>query len=207
MRARSASSARRLWRSTRPTIAGLLPSRRVRRATRTVRADDREASGGIVEIAGRGFQMIRRLLPRLFVQHVGCADRHRRTADEQRARADRAHALREIGVALHDPHLLDRYVEGGRHHLRVAGLQPLPHRLRCRMHGHAAVGIDEHARRLLAYCRPSIRCSWRSRARRAGPSLPPRSCAPKIRPSRRPPTRGRSALRIRLNRRPAPPRS
>ena len=101
--------------------------RDLEQADALVGADHRQPAVAIFDILDRGLQHVRGLLARL-VDHVVGRDRDRRAADEQRARADAAETGGQIRVALHDVDLVHGNAERIRYHLRVGGLQPLPHR-------------------------------------------------------------------------------
>ena len=80
--------------------------------------------------------------------HLAARGHHRRAADERRARAHAADAVRAVGIALHDADFFDRDLQHLGDQLHVAGLEALPHRLRAGEHGHRAVGVDLDVHRL-----------------------------------------------------------
>ena len=113
-----------------------------------VGAGDDVFAVGVLEIPGRRFQRPRREVPRRGNRPLG-ADAHRRSADEQRARAGAAEPRRAVGVALHDPDFLDGHAEDVDRELRVSRGKSLPHRLRRRDDLDAAVAFDGDGHGLL----------------------------------------------------------
>src|SRR5713101_3986894 len=104
-----------------------------------VGADHREHAVAIFDVLDRGLQQVRRLLAR-FRDQIVARYRYRGAADKQRARTDAAESDGEIGVALDDFDLVHGDAERSGDHLRIGGLQPLPHCLRARMQDDSAFG-------------------------------------------------------------------
>ncbi len=108
----------------------LLP-REIEESDGPVGAGDAEDAATVVDVAARGFELVRRRVLRFpTVRSAGHV--HRRAADEERARAGAAEARAAIGVALDDADLLDGHAENVDGQLRVRRREPLPERLRRR---------------------------------------------------------------------------
>ena len=118
-----------------------LPPRELEEVDTPVRARDGKYAVGVLDVADRCLELLRRQVLRFRHSALG-SDAHGRSADEERARAGAAEALRAIGVTLHDADLFDRHAEHVDRELRIRGREPLTHRLRRRDDLDSAVAFD-----------------------------------------------------------------
>ena len=102
--------------------------RELEEADAAVGAADAEDAVAILDVADRGLEFLRGQVLRALDRALG-GDAHRRAADEERARAGAAESRAAVGVALHDPDLLDRHAEDVDGDLRERRGESLAHRL------------------------------------------------------------------------------